>query len=239
MSTGGSCFMGNINILVLRYANIPMKEQVSFILLSRTFSSRLSHTLPVDKRDIRVHQKKLNLCNPIESNERVRNSIWYFANLIYSKLLLLFFVAKQATGRAVKNSKKVKPQTGLLDKWGRKVRLGRVAEETQQIAVTGETVQESSLNSFYCSVFVRTVAKIYSPTPFDAAKALKLEEDFTGGCMSMYSTPDKMKMSTPGCFPGRYSPTSYRGGPDQMRRCMTNPSVSGHVLATILIKLYG
>lgn len=56
MSTGGgSCFMGNINILVLRYANIPMDEKVSFILLSRTFSSRLSHTLPVDKRDIRVH----------------------------------------------------------------------------------------------------------------------------------------------------------------------------------------
>lgn len=42
--------------------------------------------------------------------------------------------------------------------------------------------------------------------------------------MSMYPTPDKMKMGTPGCFPGRYSP-SYRG-PDQMRRCMTNPSVS-------------
>ncbi|XP_055843816.1 inhibitory POU protein isoform X2 [Episyrphus balteatus] len=40
--------------------------------------------------------------------------------------------------------------------------------------------------------------------------------------MSMYSTPDKMKMGTPSCFPGRYSP-SYRG-PDQMRRCMTNPS---------------
>ncbi|KAL5277872.1 POU4F2 family protein [Megaselia abdita] len=40
--------------------------------------------------------------------------------------------------------------------------------------------------------------------------------------MSMYSTPDKMKMGTAGCFPGRYSP-SYRG-PDQMRRCMTNPS---------------
>lgn len=90
---------------------------------------------------------------------------------------------------------------------------------------------------------VRIGFKIYSPTPFDAAKALKLEEDFSGGCMSMYSTPDKMKMSTPGCFPGRYSPTSYRGGPDQMRRCMTNPSVSRRddenvfVLATIL-KLY-
>ncbi|XP_055683729.1 inhibitory POU protein isoform X3 [Lutzomyia longipalpis] len=40
--------------------------------------------------------------------------------------------------------------------------------------------------------------------------------------MSMYPSPDKMKMGTPGCFPGRYSP-SYRG-PDQMRRCMTNPS---------------
>lgn len=68
--------------------------------------------------------------------------------------------------------------------------------------------------------------KIYSPTPFDAVKALKLEEDFAGGCMtmSMYPSPDKMKMGTPGCFPGRYSP-SYRG-PDQMRRCMGNPSVS-------------
>ena len=43
--------------------------------------------------------------------------------------------------------------------------------------------------------------------------------------MSMYGPPDKMKMSAPGCFStGRYSPT-YRG-PDQMRRCMTNPSVS-------------
>uniref|UniRef100_A0A8W7Q2P7 Uncharacterized protein n=1 Tax=Anopheles coluzzii TaxID=1518534 RepID=A0A8W7Q2P7_ANOCL len=31
-----------------------------------------------------------------------------------------------------------------------------------------------------------------------------------------------MKMSTPSCFPGRYSPT-YRG-PEQMRRCMANPS---------------
>lgn len=40
--------------------------------------------------------------------------------------------------------------------------------------------------------------------------------------MSMYPSADKMKMSTPTCFPGRYSPT-YRG-PDQMRRCMTNPS---------------
>ncbi|XP_070490601.1 inhibitory POU protein isoform X9 [Chironomus tepperi] len=39
--------------------------------------------------------------------------------------------------------------------------------------------------------------------------------------MSMYPS-DKMKMAAPGCFPGRYSPT-YRG-PDQMRRCMTNPS---------------
>lgn len=39
--------------------------------------------------------------------------------------------------------------------------------------------------------------------------------------MSMYPT-DKMKMGAPGY--GRYSPT-YRG-PDQMRRCMTNPSVS-------------
>ncbi len=60
---------------------------------------------------------------------------------------------------------------------------------------------------------------------FDA-KALKLEEDFAGGCMtmSMYPSADKMKMGTTGCFPGRYSPT-YRG-PDQMRRCMTNPSVS-------------
>lgn len=42
--------------------------------------------------------------------------------------------------------------------------------------------------------------------------------------MSMYPSPDKMKMSTTGCFPGRYSP-SYRA-PDQMRRCMGNPSVS-------------
>ncbi|XP_037902577.1 inhibitory POU protein isoform X4 [Hermetia illucens] len=40
--------------------------------------------------------------------------------------------------------------------------------------------------------------------------------------MSMYTSPDKMKMGPSGCFPGRYSP-SYRG-PDQMRRCMTNPS---------------
>ncbi|XP_031625213.1 inhibitory POU protein isoform X10 [Contarinia nasturtii] len=40
--------------------------------------------------------------------------------------------------------------------------------------------------------------------------------------MSMYPSPDKMKMSTSGCFPGRYSP-SYRA-PDQMRRCMGNPS---------------
>ncbi|XP_021706657.1 inhibitory POU protein isoform X5 [Armigeres subalbatus] len=40
--------------------------------------------------------------------------------------------------------------------------------------------------------------------------------------MSMYPSADKMKMSTPTCFPSRYSPT-YRG-PDQMRRCMTNPS---------------
>uniref|UniRef100_A0A182IRV8 Uncharacterized protein n=1 Tax=Anopheles atroparvus TaxID=41427 RepID=A0A182IRV8_ANOAO len=31
-----------------------------------------------------------------------------------------------------------------------------------------------------------------------------------------------MKMSTPSCFPGRYSP-NYRG-PEQMRRCMANPS---------------
>lgn len=44
--------------------------------------------------------------------------------------------------------------------------------------------------------------------------------------MSMYPSPDKMKMSSSGCFPGRYSP-SYRG-PDQMRRCMGNPSVSEH-----------
>lgn len=65
---------------------------------------------------------------------------------------------------------------------------------------------------------------------FDA-KALKLEEDFAGGCMtamSMYPSAEKMKMSTPSCFPGRYSPT-YRG-PDQMRRCMTNPSVSVIIL---------
>ncbi|XP_049529971.1 inhibitory POU protein isoform X4 [Anopheles darlingi] len=38
------------------------------------------------------------------------------------------------------------------------------------------------------------------------------------------SSVDKMKMSTPSCFPGRYSP-NYRG-PEQMRRCMANPSVS-------------
>ncbi|XP_050101032.1 inhibitory POU protein isoform X12 [Anopheles aquasalis] len=36
------------------------------------------------------------------------------------------------------------------------------------------------------------------------------------------SSVDKMKMSTPSCFPGRYSP-NYRG-PEQMRRCMANPS---------------
>ncbi|CRK94806.1 CLUMA_CG008300, isoform A [Clunio marinus] len=73
----------------------------------------------------------------------------------------------------------------------------------------------------------KKVVKIYSPTPFESAtKALKLEEDFSsGGCMSAMSMypSDKMKMSAPGCFTGRYSPTSYRG-PDQMRRCMTNPS---------------
>ncbi|XP_060662770.1 inhibitory POU protein isoform X2 [Drosophila nasuta] len=40
--------------------------------------------------------------------------------------------------------------------------------------------------------------------------------------MSMYSTTDKMKMSAPSCFPGRYSP-SYRSS-EQMRRCMPNPS---------------
>lgn len=67
-------------------------------------------------------------------------------------------------------------------------------------------------------------SKIYSPTQFDAAKALKLEDEFADGCMTMYPSADKLKMSTPTCFPGRYSPT-YRG-PDQMRRCMTNPSVS-------------
>jgi hypothetical protein len=81
----------------------------------------------------------------------------------------------------------------------------------------------SHFSSYYCSI---KKIKIYSPTPFESAtKALKLEEDFaSGGCMSMYQT-DKMKMSAPGCFTGRYSPTSYRA-PDQMRRCMTNPSVS-------------
>ncbi|XP_034489014.1 inhibitory POU protein isoform X4 [Drosophila innubila] len=42
--------------------------------------------------------------------------------------------------------------------------------------------------------------------------------------MSMYSTTDKMKMSAPSCFPGRYSP-SYRSS-EQMRRCMPNPSVN-------------
>ncbi|XP_026848928.1 inhibitory POU protein isoform X9 [Drosophila persimilis] len=41
--------------------------------------------------------------------------------------------------------------------------------------------------------------------------------------MSMYSTTDKMKMSAPSCFPGRYSP-SYRSS-EQMRRCMPNPSL--------------
>nr|CAA41342.1 Pou-domain protein [Drosophila melanogaster]prf//1709357A I-POU protein [Drosophila sp. (in: flies)] len=41
--------------------------------------------------------------------------------------------------------------------------------------------------------------------------------------MSMYSTTDKMKMSAPSCFPGRYSP-SYRSS-EQMRRCMPNPSI--------------
>lgn len=67
--------------------------------------------------------------------------------------------------------------------------------------------------------------KIYSPTTFDASRAFKLEEDFVGGCMtmSMYSSTDKMKMSAPSCFPGRYSP-SYRSS-EQMRRCMPNPSV--------------
>lgn len=74
---------------------------------------------------------------------------------------------------------------------------------------------------------------IYSPTPFDAVKALKLEEDFPGAgmTMSMYPSPDKMgKMSTGGCFPGRYSPSAYRGPGDQMRRCMGNPSVSDVVV---------
>ncbi|XP_052901377.1 inhibitory POU protein isoform X3 [Anopheles moucheti] len=41
--------------------------------------------------------------------------------------------------------------------------------------------------------------------------------------MPVYPSADKMKMSTPSCFPGRYSPT-YRG-PEQMRRCMANPSI--------------
>ncbi|KAM8719144.1 hypothetical protein ACLKA7_011796 [Drosophila subpalustris] len=61
--------------------------------------------------------------------------------------------------------------------------------------------------------------------------AFKLEEDFVGGCMtmSMYSTTDKMKMSAPSCFPGRYSP-SYRSS-EQMRRCMPNPS--GDIFAGI------
>ncbi|XP_058174589.1 inhibitory POU protein [Anopheles ziemanni] len=40
--------------------------------------------------------------------------------------------------------------------------------------------------------------------------------------MPVYPSADKMKMSTPSCFPGRYSP-NYRG-PEQMRRCMANPS---------------
>jgi hypothetical protein len=83
----------------------------------------------------------------------------------------------------------------------------------------------------------KKIFKIYSPTPFESAtKALKLEEDFSsGGCMSAMSMypSDKMKMSAPGCFTGRYSPTSYRG-PDQMRRCMTNPSVSLESLITYL-----
>ncbi|XP_068158693.1 inhibitory POU protein isoform X5 [Drosophila tropicalis] len=47
--------------------------------------------------------------------------------------------------------------------------------------------------------------------------------------MSMYSTTDKMKMSAPSCFPGRYSP-SYRSS-EQMRRCMPNPS--GDIFAGI------
>lgn len=87
---------------------------------------------------------------------------------------------------------------------------------------------------FWVGVRYKNCVKIYSPTPFDAAKALKLEEEFTSAVsaagamtMSMYpSAADKMKMGTPSCFPGRYSPT-YRGPTsDQMRRCMTNPSVS-------------
>ncbi|KAH8284271.1 hypothetical protein KR044_008201 [Drosophila immigrans] len=50
--------------------------------------------------------------------------------------------------------------------------------------------------------------------------------------MSMYSTTDKMKMSAPSCFPGRYSP-SYRSS-EQMRRCMPNPSVTLNKIVHIL-----
>lgn len=102
----------------------------------------------------------------------------------------------------------------------------RKTEKGQQIQ---NWTDHSELNNFFSWKWLRKRIKIYSPTPFESAtKALKLEEDFSsGGCMSAMSMypSDKMKMSAPGCFTGRYSPTSYRG-PDQMRRCMTNPSVS-------------
>ena len=92
-----------------------------------------------------------------------------------------------------------------------------------------ETLKNRAAKIFFSGKCAIKSGKIYSPTPFESAtKALKLEEDFSsGGCMSAMSMypSDKMKMSAPGCFTGRYSPTSYRN-PDQMRRCMTNPSVS-------------
>lgn len=66
----------------------------------------------------------------------------------------------------------------------------------------------------------------------------------------MYS-PDKMMgskglhgtpISAPGCFPsGRYSPPSYRSGPDTMppppppRRCMPNPGVRFTMFSYLLI----
>lgn len=94
---------------------------------------------------------------------------------------------------------------------------------------TAKTQDKLSRRHFSKCAVKHKVGKIYSPTPFESAtKALKLEEDFSsGGCMSAMSMypSDKMKMTAPGCFTGRYSPTSYRN-PDQMRRCMTNPSVS-------------
>lgn len=89
----------------------------------------------------------------------------------------------------------------------------------------GQSAPILSINPFRAVSAVHyNDVKIYSPTPLDASKALKLEDEFTGMTMPVYPSADKMKMSTPSCFPGRYSPT-YRG-PEQMRRCMANPSVS-------------